>query len=126
VYAITFDRKGNVLFGSQGGIWKSSSTGSGFHWTNVKGNPSTADGIAMARDANGMLYFGHRYASGDPTSVYCSADDGSTWQACDSGLPKSQEVYRMAVNPADGKMYATVWDVAGDGAKIYRTVKPVQ
>jgi hypothetical protein len=73
-----------------------------------------------------MLYYGHRYASGDPTSVYCSADSGGTWQACDRGLPKSQEVYRMAVNPSDGKMYATVWDVSGDSGKIYRTVKPVQ
>jgi len=126
IYAITFDRSGNVLFGSQGGIWKSSSSGSAFHWTNVKGNPTTADGIALARDATGMLYYGHRYASGDPTSVYCSADSGGTWQACDRGLPKSQEVYRMAVNPSDGKMYATVWDVSGDSGKIYRTVKPVQ
>jgi hypothetical protein len=41
-------------------------------------------------------------------------------------MGKSQQIYRMAVNPTDGKMYATVWDSAGDSSKIYRTVNPVQ
>lgn len=126
VFAITFDRNGNVLFGSQGGIWKSSSSGSGFGWTNVKGNPTTADGYALGRDANGLLYYGHRQAASDPTSLYCSTDSGNTWQACDSGMPKSAEVYRLVVNPADGKMYATVRDLATDTQHIYRTVNPVQ
>ena len=126
VLAITFDRNGNVLFGSQGGIWKSSSNGSGFTWTNVKGNPTTADGFALGRDANGVLYYGHKQAASDPTSLYCSTDSGNTWQACDNRIPQSQEVYRLVVNPSDGKMYATVRDLTTDTESIYRTVKPVQ
>ena len=126
VFAITFDQSGNVLFGSQGGIWKSSANGSSFNWTNVKGNSTSADGRSLARDAHGTLYYGHRAAASDPTSLYCSTDGGSTWQACDSGMPKSQEVYRMVVNPADGKMYATVWDTSTDTGALYRTVNPVQ
>lgn len=125
VFAITFDQKGNVLFGSQGGIWKSSSNGGGFKWTNVKNNPSTADGYALGRDANGMLYYGHRQAAADPTSLYCSTDGGNNWQACDSGMPKSAEVYRLVVNPVDGKMYATV-RMTDTQQFIYRTVNPVQ
>jgi len=126
VFAITFDRSGNVIFGSQGGIWKSSSNGSGFSWTNVKGNPTTADGYALGRDANGVLYYGHKQAAADPTSLYCSTDSGNSWQACDSGMPKSAEIYRLVVNPADGKMYATVRDLTTDTQFIYRTVNPVQ
>jgi hypothetical protein len=126
IFAITFDRNGNVLFGSQGGIWKSARTGTGFSWTNVKGNSTTADGIALARDANGTLYYGHRQAASDPTSLYCSADDGNTWNACDSGMPQSQAIHRLVVNPADGRLYATVWDGATDTGALYRTVNPVQ
>lgn len=125
-YAITFDRKGNVLFGSQGGIWKSAKTNSGFSWSNVKGNPTTADGSALARDANGTLYYGHNQTASDPTSLYCSTDDGNTWSACDSGMPQSRTIQRLAVNPADGKLYAIVWDEARSTGALYRTVNPVQ
>jgi len=125
-FAITFDRNGNVLFGSQGGIWKSAKTSTGYSWTNVKGNPTTADGSALARDANGTLYYGHRQAASDPTSLYCSADDGNTWNACDSGMPQSRAIYRLVVNPADGRLYATIWDEASGTGALYRTVNPVQ
>jgi uncharacterized protein YfiM (DUF2279 family) len=124
--AFTFDQSGNVLFASQGGIWKSSSNGSGLSWTNVKGNPTTADGLSLARDANGTLYYGHLHAAVDPTSLYCSTDSGNSWQACDGGIPKSSEVFRLAVNPTDRRMYATVRNLAGDHGAIYRTVNPVQ
>lgn len=124
--AITFDQSGNVLFASQGGIWKSSSNGSGYTWTNVKGNPTTADGLSMARDATGTLYYGHMHASNDLTSLYCSTDNGNTWTACDGGMPQGAQVIRMAVNPTDHKMYAIVWDVTIDQGFIYRTSKPVQ
>jgi hypothetical protein len=41
-------------------------------------------------------------------------------------MPKSAEIYRLVVNPADGKMYATVRDLTTDTQFIYRTVNPVQ
>ena len=125
VFAITFNRAGDVLFGSQGGIWKSSKTGTSFTWTNVKNNSNTADGVALARDANGTLYYGHRRDTSDPTSVYCSTDDGNTWKACDSGMPRSQQTHRLVLNPADRKLYAVVGDDTTNQA-LYRTVSPVQ
>jgi hypothetical protein len=125
VFAITFDRNGNVLFGSQGGIWKSSNTGAGFAWTNVKGNSNTADGYALA-SANGTLYYGHKFDSSDPTSLYCSTNDGQTWTACDGGMPHSLEVRRLVVNPADKKMYAIAWDTTTDTGAVYSTANPVQ
>jgi hypothetical protein len=126
IYGITFDRGGNVLFGSQGGMWKSTPAGSGFNWTNVKNNSNTADGEALGRDANGTLYYGHRLDTKDPTVVYCSTDDGNTWVACDSGLPQFKQANRLVVNPADGRLYAVVRDEAPSQGVLYRTVNPVQ
>jgi hypothetical protein len=125
-YAITFDTTGNVLFGSQGGIWKSSSNGSGFAWANVKSNTGSADGKALGTDANGTLYYGHRHDPSDPTVLYCSTDKGNSWNACDSGLPKGKEVHRLVVNPSDKKMYATIWDESAQTGALYVTVNPVQ
>jgi hypothetical protein len=125
IFAITFDRNGNVLFGSQGGIWKSAKNGSSFTWSNVKINSNTADGIALARDSNGILYYGHKKDASDPPSVYCSTDDGSTWKPCDSGMPQSLQVRRFVLNPSDRKLYAVVHDDT-TGGMLYRTVNPVQ
>ena len=126
IYAISFDRQGNVLFGSQGGIWKSAKTGSGYTWKNVKNNSNTADGDALGRDGNGNLYYGHRTDNTDPTPVYCSGDDGATWVACDSGLPQLWVARWFAVNPADRKMYVVVHDEATNVNRLYRTASPVQ
>ena len=104
IYGMTFDRNGNVLFGSQGGIWKSSKTGSGYTWTNVLTNHNTADGKGLGRDANGNLYYGHNHDPNDPTVVYRSTDDGNTWSAFDSGLPPSLEAHRFVVNTTDRKL----------------------
>ena len=83
---MTFDRNGNVLFGSQGGIWKSCKTDSGYTSTNVLTNPNTADGKGLGRNANGNLYYGHNHDPNDPTVIYRSTDDGNTWGAFDSGF----------------------------------------
>ena len=91
----------------------------------MKSNSNTADGIALARDANGNLYYGHKKDASDPTSVYCSTDDGSTWIACDSGMPQFLQVRRFVINPTDRKLYAVVHDDT-TGGMLYRTVNPVQ
>jgi hypothetical protein len=126
IYAITFDRQGNVLFGAQGGIWKSSKTTSGYTWTNVLKNPNTSAGKGLARDANGILYYGHNQDPVDPTVVYRSTDDGKTWSAYDAGIPPSLQGRHFAVDSADGRLYAVIVDEKSGNGWLYRTVNNVQ
>jgi hypothetical protein len=126
IYGMTFDNNGNVLFGSQGGIWKSSKTGTGYTWTNVLQNQNTAAGKGLGRDAHGNLYYGHNHDANDPTVVYRSIDNGSTWSAYDSGIPPSLEGHEFIVNPADLKLYAVIEDGVTNNGWLYGTVNPVQ
>ncbi len=126
IFAITFDRSGNVLFGSQGGIWKSSKSGSGYSWSNVLKNQNTSAGKGLGRDANGRLFYGHNHDTQDPTVVHCSSDDGNSWTACDSGIPASLEGHEFVVNPSDRKMYAVIEDGTTNNGSLYRTTNPVQ
>jgi ligand-binding sensor domain-containing protein len=126
IYGMTFDRNGNVLFGSQGGIWKSSQTANGYTWTNVLSNHNTADGKGLGRDATGNLYYGHNHDTTDPTVVYRSTDDGAHWSAFDAGIPPSLEGHRFIVNPSDRKLYAVIEDGATNHGWIYCTANPVQ
>jgi hypothetical protein len=126
IFAITFDRSGNVLFGSQGGIWKSSKSGTGYTWSNVLKNPNTSSGKGLGRDANGHLFYGHNHDTQDPTVVHCSSDDGNSWSACDSGIPASLEGHEFVVNPSDQKMYAVIEDGTTNNGSLFRTTNPVQ
>jgi hypothetical protein len=126
IYGITFDRNGNVLFGSQGGIWKSSPSGSGFSWTNVFPNQGSSAGKGLGRDATGRLYYGHNHDPNNPTVVHCSADNGSTWTACDSGIPAGLEGHEFLVNPADRKLYAVIEDGPTNNGWVYVTTSSVQ
>lgn len=126
IYGMTLDHNGNVLFGSQGGIWKSSKNGTAYSWKNVLTNQNTADGKGMGRDANGNLYYGHNYDPTDPTVVYRSSDDGNTWSAFDSGIPATLEGHRFVVNPTDHKLYAVIENGNTNNGWLYSTVNPVQ
>jgi hypothetical protein len=126
IYGITFDRNGNVLFASQGGVWRSSTTNSGYTWTNVLNNPNISAGKGLTRDANGNLYYGHDQDPSDPIDVYLSTDNGNTWTAFDSGIPPGLQGRQFAVNPSDRKLYAIITDENSSSAWLYRTVNPVQ
>jgi len=126
IYGMTFDRNGNVFFGSQGGIWKSSKTSTGYFWTNVLKNTNTSAGKGLGADANGYLYYGHNHDTLDRTAVYRSTDDGNTWSAYDSGIPAFLEGHEFTVNPADRKLYAIIEDGATNNGWLYCTVNPVQ
>ncbi len=125
IYAITFDSNGNVLFGAQGGIWRSSKAGAGYSWTNVLTNPNTSAGKCLAKDANGNLYYGHDLDSLDPAVVYRSTDSGNTWSAYDAGHPPSSG-RQFAVDSGDGRLYLVVVDQSSGGGALDRTVDPVQ
>jgi hypothetical protein len=126
IYGITFDRNGNVLFASQGGVWKSSKTNSGYTWANVLSNPNVSAGKGLARDANGNLYYGHDQDPSNPTDVYLSTDNGTTWTAFDSGIPPNLQGRQFVVNPSDRKLYAIITDENTSSGWLYRTVNPVQ
>ena len=126
IYALTFDRSGNVLFGSQGGIWKSSKTSSGYTWTNVLKNPNSSAGKGLGRDANGNLYYGHNQDPMDTVVVYRSTDDGNTWKACDAGIPSGLQARQFAVDPVDRRLYAVIVDEKTGSGWLYRTVNAVQ
>ena len=126
IFAITFDRNGNVLFGSQGGIWKSSKTSAGYAWTNVLKNRNTSNGMGLARDANGNLYYGHHQDPNDPVVIYRSTDDGKTWSPFDAGLPPSLQGRHFGVDPVDGRLYVVIVDEKTSSGWLYRTANAVQ
>jgi hypothetical protein len=126
IYGITFDHNGNVLFSSQGGIWKSSKTSGGYSWTNVLANHNTANGKALGRDAAGDMFYGHNPDPSDTTSVRCSTDDGATWKACDSGVPAGLTAQSFVISPADGKLFAVLRDESGNAGFLHRTTIAVQ
>lgn len=126
VYGITFDASGNVLFSSQGGIWKSSPNGSGFSWSNVLTNGNTANGHGMARTASGELFYGHNADPTNNSSVECSTDNGSTWRECDTGMPSGLTGHEFLVSPADGKLYAVMQDEGTGNGTLYVTTGAVQ
>ncbi len=126
IYGITFDSSGDVLFSSQGGIWKSSKTSSGYNWTNVLANGNTAVGKGMGRDASGDLFYGHNPDPSDSDSVRCSTDGGATWKACDSGIPAALSAQDFVISPVDGKLYAVFHDESRNAGFLYHTVAPVQ
>jgi hypothetical protein len=126
VYGITFDRNGNVLFSSQGGVWRSAKTNSGYAWTNVLKNPNTAAGKGLARDANGNLYYGHDQDPTNPVDIYRSTDNGTTWAAFDAGIPPFLQGRQFAVNLSDRKLYAVIVDENTASGWLYRTMNPVQ
>ncbi len=126
IYGITFDRNGNVLFASQGGVWRSSTTNSGYTWTNVLSNPNVSAGKGLTRDANGNLYYGHDQDPSDPTDVYLSTDNGTTWAAFDSGIPPNLQGRQFTVNPSDHRLYAVITDEHTSSGWLYRTINPVQ
>ena len=126
IYGMTFDRNGNVLFGSQGGVWKSSKTSTGYSWTNVLKNTNTSAGKGLGVDGNGYLYYGHNHDTLHATVIRRSTDDGNTWTAYDSGIPPFLEGHEFIVNPADRKLYAIIEDGATNNGWLYSTVNPVQ
>ena len=124
--SFTFDRYGNVLFASQGGIWKSSNSGTSYTWRNVMPNRNTSAGKSLGRDGSGNLYYGHNFDTTNPTTIYRSIDNGATWTAYDSGVPHFLEAAQFLVDPADRKMYVYVEDEATGVGTLYRTASPVQ
>ena len=121
-----FDRSGNILVSTQGGVWKSSGTAGVYAWTNILSNRNSADGKAMGQDAHGNLYYGHRHDTTNLTSVYRSINDGASWQAFDNGIPTGLEAHEFLISPIDNKMYSVIEDGGTNHGWVYRTVNAVQ
>ena len=119
--SITFDRNNNPLFVAQGGIWKASGSGNSYTWTNVKGNPNTAEGKAIGIDTAKTLYYGHHLDTTDTVTIYCSTQDGAagTWSDCGQGIPASLEAHQFLISPVDGSFY-TVVEGKGNAGWVYK------
>lgn len=116
IRAFAFNRSGQILVASGKGIWRSTDA-SGTSWTCVLKSEKRSAGRALFQDRDFNIYYGHRHDPQNPTSVFISKDGGDTWQAYDSGLERGLGVEWLALNPADGRLYA-----ASDGPDLYRTV----
>lgn len=126
IFGVTFDANGDVLFSSQGGIWKSSSNSTGFSWTKVLANTNTANGQAIGRAASGAMFYGHSVDPTNPSSVECSTDNGNTWSDCGSGMPSGLIAHHFFVSPTDSKLYAVMNDETTGASTLYVTTSAVQ
>lgn len=99
--SITYDNSGNVVFSSQGGVWKQSTTGAcPWTFTNTYVNTGSFDGKGIGRDYNGNIYWGHKAdLTHLPCSVEQSTDGGVTFSDFCSGLPTGQEAWQFRWNP---------------------------
>ena len=122
VYGLNFDRNGDVLASSQGGVWKSSPSGSGFTWNLVLKNQNTSAGKGIGRDSAGNLYYGHNSDSLNPITIYRSTDNGASWSEFDNGIPQQYLQGRnFTYNHSDGQMYVVIFDEATGHGWLYRT-----
>jgi len=126
IYGIAFDRNGNVLLSSAGGVWKSSPAESGYRWTLVLKNLNTSPGKAIGSDVAGNLYWGHSRDPHNRVVIYHSTNDGTTWSQFDSGIPPGLEGHGFVQNPSDQKVYAVIEDGATNDGWIYRTHSAVR
>ncbi len=85
------------------GVWMSGDGGTS--WTQLAGVPSNATLYNVAFDPTNPL----RMAVGSWThGVHTSEDGGQTWQTRNAGLPAGHHVWRVAVHPDTGRLYAGV------------------
>jgi hypothetical protein len=89
-------------------------------------NGNTSAGKSLGQDGSGNLYYGHDVDTTNPTTIYRSTDNGTTWAPYDSGVPQLQEATQFLVNPVDRKMYVYIENEAANSGTLYRTVNPVQ
>jgi hypothetical protein len=122
IYGMAFDRNGNVLLSSAGGVWKASPSGTNYNWSWVLKNENTSAGKGIGKDAAGNLYWGHNRDLHNQILIYRSADDGATWSEFDSGIPAGLEGHEFVENPADGRVYAVIEDGATNNGWVYRTI----
>lgn len=107
---------GNLLLAGTHNIWKSTNAGSSFganpvsHWSATQGIPY------IHEDINFISYHpnGARAYVGSDGGVYCSSDNGTTWNDLTYGLVISQ-FYRINVHPTNGNIIVNgAQDAAGN------------
>jgi len=81
----------------------------GLAWQKFDGTPSAEALYNIAADSASPL----RYAIGSWSyGVLVTEDGGKTWVARNAGLPDGHCVYRVAIDPDNGRLYAAVYEDA--------------
>jgi hypothetical protein len=117
-----FDNSGNVLYSTQGGVWRGVGSGCTRTFTNTFFVGSAA-GKGLYTDSLGSVYWGHNHNTSAPNVVYRSLDGGQTFSAWDTGLPQGLEMHDCIENANDGQIYCTIEDGQTNNGWVYRTNK---
>jgi len=116
VFAITVDKFGNIYAGGHG-LWCSNDLG--ITWQLLNGTVAVFNIVITAEN---HIYIGCSSDYYPPGGVYCSFDNGTTWDFISSGLTNRYVENGMALS-ADGYLFA---GCRGEyGHALFRTTTPV-
>lgn len=99
----------------------------GATWKKIDGVPSDKALYNVAFDARDAK----RFAIGSWShGLLLSEDGGATWTVRNAGLPEPTRVWRTAIDPDSGEIYAAIFGqglyVSGDSGRTWRTVAGMQ
>ncbi|MEK7262904.1 MAG: T9SS type A sorting domain-containing protein, partial [Bacteroidota bacterium] len=135
VYSLAIDSTGGVAAGhsqvfyvgldagsGNGGIWKSSNTGSSWSQWSLPGGAS-ADrkilSVALNTKVPGTVYAGGiRVSSNDNVCLWKTTNSGTSWSAI-SG--RTDTVKKILMHPSYKNSANYLWVIAADGRKIYKS-----
>ena len=120
-YSLTMNRDGAVFAGTYNyGLFRSDDNG--ITWISCGGDFTGARLQVLLFDSTGLLFAGANvFSSGD---VYCSGDEGATWELRSTGLP-SMALSGLVMN-SNGHLFASTYEAGIFRSKNHgRTWEPV-
>lgn len=99
IHAVTYDRDGNLLLGTHGGLFKSANGGKTWEKIQTKGSVNSDDWMSLVSDPRSRNVI---FAGGHDLGVIKSEDGGTTWMRADEGI-QGTDIHGLALserNPA--------------------------